>query len=154
MNCEYCSRPGTHLDGVELYPHDGDPVTVDLTLCEVCEKLLLPWRDAEDSDHYDDVRGQARRAIAHEIARVYRSDVPPALDCWWCGAPARAISVECHDRGRLVYANPVLCTICQGLMQIVGGGFANQDEAERRAENLALQKLITASRERRGITAP
>jgi hypothetical protein len=115
----------------------------------------LPARRRPGHSRSHPLRGvREASSPTHEIVRVYRSDVPPALDCWWCGAPARAVAVESHDRGRLVYANPVLCTICQGLMQLSGGGFANQDEAERRAENLALQNLITASRERRRITAP
>jgi hypothetical protein len=52
--------------------------------------------------------------------------------CWWCSRPGEPSHI--YSRGANVFSNPVLCTVCIGLLEMGGGGgFASADDARYKA---------------------
>jgi len=133
-------------------PDSSDLVELTPVLCPTCELLVFPWASAtadEDVDLEDDaarLRGLAQHWIWAELKRIYRGRSAPAGSCWWCSKLGRPLQMEAVANGEVEFANPVLCSACQGLLHMVGGGFANQDEAEREAQLEAERRVIAACR--------
>ena len=157
MSCDYCGRPGARPlhDEVELTgPETDEKHRLRPIMCPTCELLVFPWLAAADDEHTDlqddafRLRGLAQTWIQAELVRVYLSDTRPQ-GCWWCHTDeAQQLPITQRSADGVEFVDPVLCFPCQGLLHMVGGGFANQDEAELVAEQDAAERVLRASRAR------
>jgi hypothetical protein len=107
-------------------------------LCPTCVYLAQEHDAVEEEPGEAEVRAWA--AFEDRLKSNYRASA--ATDrCWWCERPAKVLPLETYGAyGKLEYANPALCGVCEGLSLKVGGGF----DAERAAQEQARAEFIGA----------